>query len=56
MESGVIDAAPNPLVSFVVATVNRKDVLRETLRLVLQQDYEPKEVVVVDNHSADGTD
>ena len=56
MESGVIDAAPNPLVSFVVATFNRKDVLRETLRLVLQQDYEPKEVVVVDNHSADGTD
>jgi len=48
-------AAPRPLVSFVVATFNRKEVLKQTLRLILQQDYEPKEIIVIDNNSEDGT-
>lgn len=56
VKTTVTEAAnPNPLVSFVVATFNRKDVLRQALRLVLQQDYEPKETIVIDNNSADGT-
>jgi GT2 family glycosyltransferase len=45
----------NPLVSFVMATFNRKEVLKQALWLVLQQDYEPKEIIVIDNNSEDGT-
>lgn len=44
----------DPLVSYVVATYNRKEELEETLDSVLAQTYEPMEIVIVCN-SDDGT-
>lgn len=44
----------SPLVSYVVATYNRKDDLAECVRSILDQTYRPREVVVVSN-STDGT-
>lgn len=44
-----------PLVSFFLGTLNRKEVIRETLQKLYEQTYRPIEIVVVDNHSSDGT-
>ena len=44
------------IVSFLVITYNRKDYLSDTLRRILEQDYQPIEVLIVDNNSTDGTD
>lgn len=43
------------LVSFVVATCNRRQLLVDTIESVLQQDYPDIEIVVVSNGSTDGT-
>lgn len=43
------------LISFVVPTHNRADLLQETLGSLLRQTYSPIEIVVVDDGSTDGT-
>lgn len=44
-----------PLVSFFFATLNRKDVVQETLEKLHEQEYRPIEIIVADNCSTDGT-
>jgi len=49
------DDAPQPLVTVVVVVLNSADVIEETLRNVLGQDYPNLEAIVADGDSADGT-
>lgn len=44
-----------PLVSVVILTWNRRDDLRESLLKLKRQSHKNLEIVVVDNHSEDGT-
>lgn len=50
-----MDSSARPLVSIAIPTYNRLDYLKECLRSVLAQSYEPIQVVVCDNASTDGT-
>ena len=43
----------SPLVSVVVLYYKRREIIEETLRSVLRQDYSHREIIVVDNHSQD---
>ena len=45
-----------PLVSIVICCHNRRDYLRETLESVFAQNYQPVEIIVMDDGSTDGTD
>jgi GT2 family glycosyltransferase len=45
----------NPLVSVITLNWNRKEDLARTLSLIQEQTYEPKEIIMVDNGSADGS-
>lgn len=45
----------NPLVSICITTYNRKELLPLTLKSVLNQTHENIEVIIVDDHSTDGT-
>ena len=49
------DRADMPLVSVVTVTLDCEDVLEETLRATLAQDYPNIEVLVVDGGSTDAT-
>ncbi len=42
-------------ISYIVATRERREALKTCLESIYAQDYEPKEVVVVDDASTDGT-
>jgi len=44
-----------PLVSIVIVNWNRKDDLKECLESIRKQTYTNIEIIVVDNHSTDGT-
>lgn len=44
------------LVSLIIPTHNRSDLLLETLQSVLSQDYPNIEIIVVDDHSTDNTE
>jgi glycosyltransferase involved in cell wall biosynthesis len=46
----------NPVVSVVIPTRNRCTLLEETIKSVLLQDYQEKEIVVVDDGSSDDTE
>ncbi len=45
----------NPLISIVILSYNRRGDLEETLQQLQRVDYQPLEIIVVDNNSADGT-
>jgi GT2 family glycosyltransferase len=45
----------NPLVSVITLNWNRKEDLSRTLSLIHKQTYEPKEILMVDNGSTDGS-
>jgi len=47
---------PNPLVSICVPTRNRAESLRESLKSLCGQDYDPLEILISDNGSDDGTE
>jgi len=42
-------------ISVIIVTYNRKEELKETIQAFLNQNYENKEVIVIDNNSEDGT-
>lgn len=46
---------PNPLISVVVPTYNRREHLAAAIRTLLAQDYEPLEIVAVNNNCTDGS-
>jgi len=45
-----------PLVSVIIPTYNRGNLLYETVKSVLEQTYSNLELIIVDNHSTDNTD
>jgi GT2 family glycosyltransferase len=45
----------NPLVSLVIVNWNRREYLSACLNSIKVQDYSPLEVIIVDNHSLDGS-
>lgn len=45
-----------PLVSICIATFNRKELLFSTVESILAQTYENLEIIIVDDHSTDGTE
>lgn len=47
---------PLPLVSILIPTFNRRDMLKRAVDSVLKQDYGNLEVIVMDNCSEDGTE
>ncbi|HHT73553.1 MAG TPA: glycosyltransferase [Firmicutes bacterium] len=48
--------ASSPLVSVVIPTYNRANLLNECLKSVFEQTYRPLEVIVIDDHSTDDTE
>jgi glycosyltransferase involved in cell wall biosynthesis len=45
----------NPLVSIIIAVKDGEHFLAETIDSILKQDYEPFEIIVIDDGSTDGT-
>ena len=46
----------NPVVSVIIPTFNRSSLLEKTIASVLLQDYNEKEIIVVDDGSEEGTE
>lgn len=55
MSNNTLDDKPLPLVSAVITTHNRKELLMKALQSVLNQSYSNLEIIVVDDASDDGT-
>ena len=49
------DVAVPPLVSIVVTAFNEEPTIVESIRALLELDYEPREIVIVNDGSTDGT-
>jgi glycosyltransferase involved in cell wall biosynthesis len=45
----------NPLVSIIITTYNRSQLLAKTIESVCSQEYEPVEIIVIDDGSTDNT-
>jgi len=45
----------NPLISVVIPTFNRKNLVQDAIRSALQQETKNYEVIVIDDGSTDGT-
>jgi glycosyltransferase involved in cell wall biosynthesis len=54
-ETAAPPAAPQPLISVLMATYNRAQYIRAALESILQQPYAPLEIIVVDDGSTDDT-
>lgn len=52
---GVDDSTPHPMISIIMPTYNAERYLAASLWSVLQQDFPHFEVLVVDDHSTDGS-
>ena len=46
---------PNPLISIVIPTFNRREFVAEAISSCLAQTYQPVEIIVIDDGSDDGT-
>jgi GT2 family glycosyltransferase len=46
---------PNPRVSVIIVTHNRRDLVLCSVKSVLSDSYEPKSIIVIDDASVDGT-
>lgn len=46
---------PKPLISVIVPVFNGEKYIKETLQTILSQDYQEKEIIVVDDGSTDGS-
>lgn len=55
-KSLLADLKDFPLVSIIIPTFNRRDMLKRAIDQVLKQDYPNIEVIVTDNCSGDGTE
>ncbi|HZU41308.1 MAG TPA: glycosyltransferase, partial [Terriglobales bacterium] len=47
--------SPRPLISVLIVTYNSAGVIGACLDSLFHQDYEPLEIILVDNASSDGT-
>ena len=45
----------NPLISIIISTFNRKDLVQDAIRSALQQEPKNYEIIIVDDGSTDGT-
>ena len=45
----------NDLVTMIITTYNRKQMLQKALESVINQTYKNLEIIIADNHSEDGT-
>jgi glycosyltransferase involved in cell wall biosynthesis len=45
--------SPAPLVSFIIGTRDRVELLRQTIEGIMQTDYDPFEVIIIDNATTD---
>ncbi len=50
------DKMENPLVSIVICTYNRAEMLKQTMASIFAQTYRPVEIVVIDDGSTDNTE
>ncbi len=48
-------SASDPLISIIVCTYNRADMLKETMRSIFAQEYRPVEILLFDDGSTDNT-
>src|SRR5262249_6622843 len=49
------ESMDNPLISVIVPVFNRERFLGDALQSIVQQDYRPLEIIVVDDGSTDGS-
>ena len=52
----MIKVSNNKKIAAIVVTYNRKELLKECINALLDQDYENCDVLVIDNASTDGTE